>query len=113
MVGPERGVFPKTAKGVVDRQVEFLDGCGRVPRDIDGNIAERCEWATSASGKGNDEDIQRTCRRGGVEEVGRISGGRQAEKGVAGLAEAEDELREAIVRGAVVSPCGQEGGQVR
>jgi hypothetical protein len=109
-VGAEVAVFYEHAEDVFEGEVGLLD----VHRDFGGDddvvVAEVGHFASAVAGKADGGDVHLFGLMKGIEDVGGVAGGGDAEEDVAGLAEGFDLAREDVVEAEVVAGGGKDGG---
>ena len=110
-VGAEGEALDEHTEDVLEGEVGFLD----VRRDARGNddvvVAEGAHLAAIVAGEADGDDVHFPGLIQGLEDVGGVTGGGDAEKDVAGLAEGFELTGEEVVE-AVVVACGGEDRRV-
>ena len=98
------------AEDVFEGEVGFLDVHGDGGGNDDVVIAEVAHLAAAVAGEADGGEPDFAGLMEGVEDVGRVAGGGDAEEDVAGLAEGFDLAGEDLVEAEVVGAGGEDGG---
>ena len=98
------------AEDVFEGEVGLLDVHGDVGRDDDVVVAEGAHGSAAVSGEADGGDALGVGLIDGVDDVGRVAGGGDAEEDVAGLSECFDLAGEDEVEAEVVAGGGEDGG---
>ena len=98
------------AEDVFEGEMRFLDVHGYGGGDDDVVIAEVVHFAAAVAGEADGDEVLFSGLVEGVEDVGRVAGGGDAEEEVAGLAEGFDLAGEDLVEAEVVGAGCEDGG---
>ena len=98
------------AEDVLEGEVAFLDVHGDVGGDDDVVIAEVPHLTAAASAEADGDEVHLAGLMEGLEDIGGVAGGGDAEEDVAGLTEGFDLTREDAIEAEVVAGGGKDGG---
>jgi hypothetical protein len=109
-VGTEAEVFDEHAEDVFEGEVRLLDVHGNGGGDDDVVVTEGAHLAAIVTREADGGDVHFFGLVEGLENVGRVARGGDAEEDVAGLAEGFELAGEEVVEAEVVAGSGEDGG---